>query len=178
MARVVRLEPGTTKNDEARTIPLMGELYDMPVLQRQIRDRRWPDCPWVFFRYGKRIKNFKDAWAEACERVGLWSEETGKPTRVFHDLRRTAARNLVRAGVPEGVVMEIGGWKTRSVFDRYNIVSELICMTLLPSWRDTSRKLKRGLTGQIRGKPRTIGRSCPRNLLILNVRTWRNWQTR
>ena len=124
VARVVVLNPGETKNDEPRTIPLAGELYELLAFRRQIRNQKWPTCPWVFFRYGKRIKSFRDAWAEACKRVGLWNEETGKPTRVFHDLRRTAVRNLVRAGVPEKVVMEIGGWKTRTVFDRYNIVIE------------------------------------------------------
>ncbi len=126
--KVVRLEPGTTKNREGRTIPLSPELVSLLTLQKQRHDLYWPNTPWVFFHYatGRPINRFPAAWRTACRKAGLWEgdEKTGKPTHLFHDLRRTGVRNLVRAGAPEVVVMRISGHKTRSVFDRYNIVSE------------------------------------------------------
>lgn len=126
LERMVRLEPGTTKNGEPRIIPLAPELYEMLAVQRQVRDQLWPKCPWVFARLGKRIKNFRKAWDTACQQVGFWEgdPDTGRLTKLFHDCRRSGVRNLVRSGAPENVAMQISGHKTRSVFDRYNIVSE------------------------------------------------------
>jgi len=81
-------------------------------------------CPWVFFNTsGGKIGRFQRSWKSACKTAGLAPEE-GEPDRLFHDLRRSGARNLIRAGVTEAVAMRISGHKTRSVFERYNIVSE------------------------------------------------------
>jgi integrase len=124
-AGYVRLEPGTTKNREARVFPFTDELREIMEEQREKADvlkKAGIITPWVFFREGKtkrgrQIGDFKKNWNTACTDAGV-------PGRIFHDLRRTAVRNLVRAGIPERVAMKMTGHKTRSIFERYNIVSD------------------------------------------------------
>jgi integrase len=112
--KVIRLRPEVAKNKDGRVLPLQGELVE--VIERA-REKRRADCPYVFHLKGKRLGDFRKSWQNACTAAKL-----GKV--LVHDLRRTAVRNLVRAGVPEGVAMKLSGHKTRSVFERYNIVNE------------------------------------------------------
>lgn len=115
--RTIQLHPQETKNEEARKIFMPEALYQCLSAQKMLRDFQCPDCLFVFFRDGMPIKSFRDAWNKACRDIGLEG-------RLFHDLRRTAVRNLIRCGVSEAVAMRISGHKTRSIFSRYNIVSE------------------------------------------------------
>ena len=113
----IRLQATQTKTKQARVVYVTGDFLLVMQKAKQLRDREHPACPYVCHRDGKPFNNLIHAWKTACKRVGL-------NERTFHDLRRTGIRNLVRAGVPETVVMKISGHKTRSVFDRYNITSE------------------------------------------------------
>ena len=131
----LRLEPGETKNEEGRQYPLIPELRALLEAQRQrvdaIQKRTGRIVPWVFCRDdGAPVGDFKKAWGTACIRAGFFRLATvgGKtrkiPTKLFHDFRRSAARNLVRAGVPETVAMKLMGHQTALVFRRYAIVDE------------------------------------------------------
>jgi integrase len=113
---VVRLRPENSKNKDSREIPfyLFPELRE--ILSRARTHRRL-DCRFVFHRNGLPLRDFRKAWRSARSQAGLSKV-------LVHDLRRTAVRNLVRAGVPERVAMTLTGHKSRSVFERYNIVSD------------------------------------------------------
>jgi len=147
ISRTIRLERGQTKNGEGRTAPIDERLY--PWIQQCVLGKDTDN--YVFSRdvEGFRVvRSFRSAWYRACVACGLGSmscpscmvqmdgdkckgcerEVPFKQRRyaglIFHDLRRTAIRNMVRAGVPERVAMAISGHLTRSVFDRYNVVCE------------------------------------------------------
>lgn len=124
----IRLDPGETKNEEGRIFYMNDEaLEDIKVALTN----RNPACPYLFQRDGEQIKDFRGAWETACIETGFYKtvrDEKGNEskvvTKLFHDYRRSAVRDMVRSGIPERVAMKISGHKTRSVFDRYNIVSD------------------------------------------------------
>jgi integrase len=146
-AKVIRIE--TTKNSEPRTLPygalpvLVDLIEHRWTLKDAVQKKRGKVVQRVFNRNGEPIAEFRRSWKTACIAAGLGQElrepdlkdDAGKvirrgrlrgkvATRKPHDYRRSAARNLSRAGVPETVIMKLCGWKTRTVFDRYRIVAE------------------------------------------------------
>ncbi len=116
-------------------MPLIGELWELIQRQAKARACKGPNCetflsPLVFHRKarigrkfgdkaleGQPVKDFEKKWATACEKANV-------PGRLFHDLRRSAARNMRRAGVSEQVAMQITGHRTPSMFRRYSITNE------------------------------------------------------
>jgi integrase len=120
-AGAIRLRPEAAKTGRGRTVMLEGDLVELIDRRWQARlieqDGKVRVSDLVFHRDGEPVGDFRKAWATACQAAGV-------PDKLFHDLRRTAARNMVRAGVPERVAMAVTGHLTRSMFDRYNIVSE------------------------------------------------------
>jgi integrase len=126
-ARCIRLRREHSKSGHGRTLMLYGELEN--VIRRAHENRRL-DCPYVFHhRDGRKLVDFMKAWKAACARAGLGN-------LVIYDLRRSGVRNLIRAGVSEHVAMAVSGHKTRSVFDRYDIVAE-------QDWDDAMAKVDR-----------------------------------
>jgi integrase len=146
--RTIRLDPGTTKNDEGRVVVMTNDVFLL--LQACCAGKGADD--FVFTRpNGEPVRVFRDNGEALCCASGLgrmvcpeccpattldrdrkcptcsqtWKYHQPRSVGLlFHDLRRSAVRNMVRRGVPEAVAMRISGHKTRSVFDRYDVVSE------------------------------------------------------
>ncbi|MBM3792163.1 MAG: hypothetical protein FJW35_17685 [Acidobacteria bacterium] len=140
-AGTVRPDPGTTKNDEGRTFFFTEELRAVLEAQKESAARlkgRGIVCPLACHRHGKPIEEFSRSRKTACRLAGV-------PGRIPHDFRRSAMRNLIRAGISESVAMKMTGHKSRSVFERYSTVSE-------GDLREASRRLDRTWQAQSRAR--------------------------
>ena len=144
----VRLEPGTTKNKKGRTFPfttaLRTLLEDRQTAHDQLKKAGHiiPNVFWRMVAEGRGgpkkpqpIIRYVKSWTAACKAAGC-------PGRIPHDLRRTAVRNLVRAGIPQTVAMQMTGHKTDSVFRRYDIVSAI-------DLKDAARRLDEAANVQV-----------------------------
>ena len=116
-AAVIRLKPEQNKARSVRVLALQGELAALIERRWHARKEGRTLSEYVFHCAGHPLNDFRRAWAMACRRAGLGH-------RMFHSLRRSAARNMSLQGIPEKVIMSIMGHKTRVMFDRYNIVTE------------------------------------------------------
>jgi integrase len=129
--RTITLHPGTTKSGEGRVITMTENVFVL--LQACVAGKKSDD--YVFTRSnGRRVHDFRKSWLAICEAAGV-------PKLLFHDLRRSAVRNMVRRGIPEQVCMKLSGHKTREVFARYNIVSA-------DDVADAARKIESGQVEQ------------------------------
>ena len=148
----VTLQKGETKNKEARGVPILdGDMRDLLMAANKERVQGWPHSPWLFNRNGEPIKDFRGSWEAACKAAGV-------PDLNFHDLRRTAVRNMRRAGVPQVIRMKISGHKTDSMERRYNIVDSedlSIAKALMEKRMKESDTVTATVT--IEGKPAKLG---------------------
>jgi integrase len=125
----IRIGAEQTKGNDSRVFPIACA----PALRELLLSRfRIRNGLRVFHRAGKPIGDFRKVWARACKAADLNG-------RIVHDLRRTAARDFRRAGVSEGEIMKLCGWKTRTMFDRYNIIDDA----------DLSRAVARRFNGKV-----------------------------
>jgi integrase len=110
-----------SKNGKPYYVPIIGELAGLIERCKEARSLETPQgivlSNLVFHRGGEAIVEFRKAWRTATKKAGC-------PGILAHDMRRSAARNLLRSKVNKDVVKMIGGWKTDSMLSRYNIVGE------------------------------------------------------
>ncbi|MSQ47467.1 MAG: hypothetical protein EXR78_03605 [Deltaproteobacteria bacterium] len=149
---IVRLDPGTTKNGDGRVIYMTAQMRTLLEGQRRqtlaFQQETQQIIPLVFHDHGQPISNYDKRWRAACQAAGL----SGR--RYVHDFRRTAVRNMVKAGIPERVAMQMSGHKTRSIFDRYHIVADA-------DLQEAAKRLEQAIDAQTMTKTMTMASVLP-----------------
>ena len=144
---VIRLRAANSKNRQPRHVVIDGDLIDIIERRRAVRAVETPEgtllCEHIFHRDSQPIREFRKSWARACCAAGVGvmvcpkcesegdaltcpdcQEATKYRGKIFHDLRRSGVRDMIRSGVPQNVAMKISGHKTAAMFRRYDIASE------------------------------------------------------
>jgi integrase len=138
---LIRLEAGQTKTKRPRALPIYG---DMRRWLKQQRETSPAGSPWVFHgAHNCPVDNHLNGWKEGCERAGV-------PGLLFHDLRRSAVRNMKRAGIQDVEAMRISGHRTRAIFDRYNVVDESDLATAGKRLEEYTARRKRERAAKVR----------------------------
>ena len=124
----IRLSGRRTKNGEPRSIPLHPRVkITLTELPSRFKGG------YVFLRDGNPIRNFRNAFNRSLKAAGIQDFH-------FHDLRHCATTNLRRAGNDYGTIMKAGGWKTMSMFDRYNLIDETDLARM--KWKEESQDIE------------------------------------
>ncbi len=140
-ARTIHLLPGTTKNDKGRAVVMTDEVYKL--ISECIKGKQ-PGDPVFMWANGKPVTDFRRTWRTLAKAAGM-------PGLFLHDLRRTAVRNMVRAGISKHVAKRISGHTTDSIFDRYDITDET-------DLAEAARKLEARSNGHKLGATQTESR--------------------
>jgi integrase len=155
--RTIRLDAGTTKNGEGREVTMTSRVFE---LLRAVTEGLGAEDS-VLMRTKKNgklspVREFRHAWENMCARAGL----TGL---LVHDMRRSAAKALRAAGVPESVIMATGGWRTPSMLRRYAIVSSADQKAVVELLERA-----RAAEATVRAKAEEQGANGPKTALISN----------
>jgi site-specific recombinase XerD len=136
------------KNGTARLIPFEGELGELIARRKAARKFKADEAvvisALIFHRNGEPIREFRKSWSTACRKAGI--------KRLFHDLRRSACKNMVAAGVAQVTAMQVSGHKTDSMFRRYAIVSETDLRTALRATQQYLATAKENVVAMASGK--------------------------
>ncbi len=112
----IRIAKRQAKSKKPHTVPIYGEMKSWLEMQFAEHEQLRPDCDYVFNYHGRPIGHHIGGWRKACIAAGV-------PDLYFHDLRRSAVRNMERGGVPRKIAMAITGHLTESMYRRYDIVN-------------------------------------------------------
>ena len=145
--RTIKLLPGTTKTDKGRTIKMTEDVF---VRLKPCVEGKEPGEAVFTWADGSPVRDFRVAWGKMCDAVGV--------SILLHDFRRTAIRNMIRAGVSKTTAKRISGHITDSVFDRYDIGDETDLADAAEKIQARTENRRKLVTGKEESKEQSLTR--------------------